>query len=185
MPRAVIIECTATDIGLCVLIEDRAEVIELFVDLTRGRTHDLGITRDERGEVVQVMDEQLGRLEAGAHGANVDDALLGGFENLEEVGDRAAVAFDETDRVVCLSRDALGHIGNQGLVELVHSGERCSRMASSDTQVEVVGKCCGGGRGRCDGHEAGCGNAHQVFTCCHGLFSQLNNSGRPSSRPLS
>ncbi len=111
------------------------------------------------------MDEELGRLEAGAHSADIDDALLGRFENLEEVGDGAAIAFDEPDRVIGLGCNTLRHIGNEGLVELVHGGKRGRRMAGRDAQIEVVGNSRRG-CGRCgDGDDAGGCNSLKMLTC--------------------
>ena len=74
------------------------------------------------------MQRQVGRLEAEAIAADIDNAGLHTFERIGDLHHGAAITLDELDLVFGLLSDALGNLGHEKVLHQVDVGIR-RRMA--------------------------------------------------------
>ncbi len=108
------------------------------------------------------MQRQVGRLEAEAVAADVDDSALHALERVGDLHHGAAVALDELDLVRGARGDALGHLRHEERVHEIDVGVH-HRMAGGDAQLDVL-RPCRGGRG-CGQRDGGCSGFQPMLHC--------------------
>ena len=162
--RAEIVSAVADDRDqrLVEVLEPLLQARELPVDVGRGR-HALDRIHGAEGQHdLEGVHRHLGRLEAVAEAADIDDAVLHALEGVEHLHDGAAVALDEVDLVLGLRLDGLLELR---LEEVLHQPgiDHGRRMAGGDTDVDRVG--AGGRRADGDGgaQERGGGHAQNAL----------------------
>jgi hypothetical protein len=83
---------------------------------------------------------QVGRLEAEAIAADVDDARLHALQRVGDLHHGAAVALDELHLVLGALGDALGHLRHEKVLHQVDVGVD-GRVAGGNAQPDVLGAC--------------------------------------------
>ena len=148
-----------------VLLEHLSQVRDLGEHILRHPEAVDRVDRPEGQHYLEGVQRQVGRLEAGAEAADVDDAVAHAAERLVHLDDRAAVAFHPVDLVLGPLLDPLLQLGLEVVLHQPRIDDR-RRVPRGDPQRDGVG---GAGAGASERHaraktrneqSGDCGTAH-------------------------
>jgi hypothetical protein len=147
-------------------LEDLGQVRHLRIDVLRHAQAVDRIDRPEGQHDLEGVHRQVGRLEAEAESADVDDAVAHAAERLGDLDDRAAVALDPFDPVLGLGLDALLELDLEVVAHLARINHR-RRVAGGDAKSDGLRRRFGRPRKG----DAGCGERGDELHRFHGSSS--------------